>query len=180
LGCPNITTGLKEEIGGEGSLLIGKRGNGSWIGTLKGYPSPDHFHSLKVSDRATPTEARLLRSYESSHTNTSQIDAFKVAIGSKADPVRMDSQVKYAFLAAGKGEIYLRLLASDKMDYREKIWDQAAGSIIVEEAGGIVTDLDGRVLDFAQGRTLKRNRGICASNGKFHDQVLSALHKVNA
>ena len=37
-----------------------------------------------------------------------------------------------------RAEIYLRL--PTRADYREKIWDQAAGSIVVEEAGGTVTD----------------------------------------
>jgi 3'(2'), 5'-bisphosphate nucleotidase len=92
----------------------------------------------------------------------------------------MDSQVKYALLAAGEGEIYLRLLSSDRLDYKEKIWDQAAGSIIVEEAGGTVTDLDGRPLDFSRGRSLSGNRGICATNGILHDRVLEALRMVKA
>ena len=29
-------------------------------------------------------------------------------------------------------------------DYHEKIWDHAAGTLIVEEAGGIVTDISGK------------------------------------
>ena len=39
-------------------------------------------------------------------------------------------------LAAGCGELLFRLLSPTKLDYRERIWDQAAGSIVVEEAGG--------------------------------------------
>ena len=72
------------------------------------------------------------------------------------------------------------MLSPEKPEYREKIWDQAAGSIIVEEAGGMVTDLDGRKLDFGQGQSLSKNRGICASNGKVHDQILKALRVVSA
>ena len=55
----------------------------------------------------------------------------------------MDSQAKYAVLAAGGGDVNLRLLSPSRPDYREKIWDQAAGSIVVEEAGGRVSDLNG-------------------------------------
>lgn len=180
LGCPNITPDLQEKIGGEGSLLIAQRGGGSWISTLGGPISEGNFSPLSVSDQSDPALARLMRSFESGHTNTTLIDEFQRELGGEADPVRMDSQVKYALLASGEGEIYLRLLSPDRMDYREKIWDQAAGSIIVEEAGGIVTDLDGKVLDFSQGRTLKNNRGICASNGLLHNEALEALKKVNA
>ena len=180
MGCPNITPELKQEKGGDGSLLIAIRGEGSWISPLKGDLSPDLFKPLSVSNITRVDDARLMRSFESGHTNTSQIDAFQSALGGKADPVRMDSQVKYALLAAGEGEVYLRLLSEDRTDYREKIWDQAAGSIIVEEAGGRVTDLDGKDLDFSRGRTLKDNRGICASNGLLHDRALLALKEVKA
>ena len=180
LGCPNIRPDLVEEVGGEGSLLIAARGEGSWIAPLRGDIYDLDFALIAVSSQSDPVQARLMRSFESGHTNTSQIDAFQKELGGEADPVRMDSQVKYALLASGKGEIYLRLLSADRPNYREKIWDQAAGSIIVEEAGGKVTDLDGKSLDFSQGRTLKDNRGICASNGQLHEKVISALKAVRA
>ncbi|MCJ7716521.1 MAG: 3'(2'),5'-bisphosphate nucleotidase [Anaerolineales bacterium] len=180
LGCPNMTPDLKEKIGGSGSLLIAERGNGSWITTLRQSNADQHFKQLSVSSQKESEHARLMRSFESGHTNVSQVDNFQEELGGKADPVRMDSQVKYALLAAGWGEIYLRLLSPDQLDYREKIWDQAAGSIIVEEAGGRVTDLDGNPLDFAQGRSLKNNRGICASNGFLHDAALTALRNISA
>jgi 3'(2'), 5'-bisphosphate nucleotidase len=92
----------------------------------------------------------------------------------------MDSQAKYAVLAAGKGDLMLRLLSSAKPDYREKIWDQAAGSLILEEAGGCITDLHGRPLDFTTGRSLIHNRGILASNNLLHPIALQALQTIGA
>lgn len=117
---------------------------------------------------------------ESAHTNVSQIDQVAATLGVQIEPVRMDSQAKYALLAAGQGEIYLRLLSSRQPDYREKIWDQAAGSLLVEEAGGVVTDLDGKPLDFTAGRMLVNNRGICATNNLLHPLVIQALHASGA
>jgi 3'(2'), 5'-bisphosphate nucleotidase len=58
----------------------------------------------------------------------------------------------------------------------EKIWDHAAGALIVEEAGGKVTDLDGNLLDFSHGARLGSNRGILATNGPIHNALLSAIH----
>ena len=81
-------------------------------------------------------------------------------------------------MAVGGGEVILRLLSPKRLDYKEKIWDQAAGSLIVEEAGGKVSDLFGRPLDFTAGRTLLNNRGILASNGHLHEQALQALQAV--
>jgi 3'(2'), 5'-bisphosphate nucleotidase len=92
----------------------------------------------------------------------------------------MDSQAKYAVLAAGQGEIYLRMLTPSRPDYKEKIWDQAAGSIVIEEAGGRVTDLHGKPLDFTLGRTLAQNRGICATNGLLHEAALKTLEAIHA
>lgn len=180
LGCPNISPALEEAYGGPGSLLVACRGEGSWAAPLADDLSGRGFRRIRVSSQSDPRQARLLRSYESSHTNTELIDRFQAAFGAESEPVRMDSQVKYALLASGKGEIVLRLLSPDRPDYREKIWDQAAGSVIVEEAGGMITDLDGKPLDFSQGRTLRNNRGICASSGHFHALALQALRTVNA
>ena len=52
--------------------------------------------------------------------------------------------------------------------------------MVIEEAGGQVTDLDGKALDFTAGRTLAHNRGICASNGKLHSAALAALREKQA
>jgi 3'(2'), 5'-bisphosphate nucleotidase len=59
--------------------------------------------------------------------------------------------------------------------FRDKIWDQAAGSLIIEEAGGRVTDLNGVPLDFSAGRLLTGNEGVVASNGLLHDAVLDTI-----
>ena len=112
---------------------------------------------------------------ESGHTNTGTMGEIVTALNIEADPVCLDSQAKYAVLACGGGEALLRLLSASRPDYREMIWDQAAGSIVIEEAGGRITDLAGKALDFGQGTTLAENRGVCASNGLVHDALLKAL-----
>lgn len=176
LGCPHLTDGWKDEIGGPGSVLVAARGQGTWTAPIEG----DEWTRLSVSARSEPAEARMLRSFESGHTNTGQLGELVEAFGSKADPVLMDSQAKYAVLAAGAGDLLLRLLSSKQPDYREMIWDQAAGSIVVEEAGGQVSDLDGQALDFAHGRTLATNRGVLASNTHLHSAALAALKTIGA
>jgi 3'(2'), 5'-bisphosphate nucleotidase len=178
LGCPNLVEGHRSQMGGEGSLLVAVRGEGAWWASLMDETAA--IKPVRVSDRDGAAEARLLRSFESGHTNVSQVDLFADALGVQAEPVRMDSQAKYAVLAAGYGEIYLRLLSPKQPDYREKIWDQAAGSLIVEEAGGRVTDLQGQPLDFSRGRTLANNRGVLATNGRLHEAALQGLKAIQA
>ena len=176
LGCPELSLG-----DGEGIIMVGVRGQGTWYGPLEAISGGNYqFSKASVSNCADPSKARLLRSFERAHTNVSKVDLLADVLGVESEPVRMDSQAKYAVLAAGLGEIYLRLLSADRPDYREKVWDQAAGSILIEEAGGRVTDLDDKDLDFMQGRTLALNRGICATNGVLHQQTLTALKVVEA
>ncbi len=49
---------------------------------------------------------------------------------------------------------------------------------MVEEAGGMVTDLDGKLLDFSTGRNLYKNTGILATNSLIHEEVLKAIRKL--
>jgi 3'(2'), 5'-bisphosphate nucleotidase len=175
LGCPNLSAGYRPGMEGPGSLALAVRGAGAWVTALE---ADEPLARLRVSQVADPVRARLLRSFESGHTNVSQVDLVAQELGVAGEPVRMDSQAKYMLLAAGHGELYLRLLSPKQPDYREKIWDQAAGSLIIEEAGGQVTDLAGRPLDFTAGRTLARNRGVLASNRLLHPAALAALEAI--
>jgi len=163
LACPNLEGG---------SLIIAARGQGCWRAHLTG---TEGFEKLRVSERENPAQARVLRSFEAGHTNLERMDELMQSIGVRAEPVLMDSQAKYAVLAAGTGDLLFRLLSPASPDYREKIWDQAAGSLVIEEAGGRITDLDGKRLDFSVGPILTQNRGVVASNGHLHEAALKAL-----
>lgn len=179
LGCPNLTDGYISQPDGEGTLIIAMRGQGTWLTSIAN-AEKDDWEQIHVSPRANSGEARLMRSFESGHTDVSKIDEIADALGVKVEPVRMDSQAKYSVLAVGEGEVILRLLSPKMPNYQEKIWDQAAGSIVLEEAGGRISDLDGKPLDFSQGRKLIKNRGVLATNGLLHEKVLKALRKVGA
>ncbi len=177
LGCPNLRDATTPDPDGPGCLVIAARGQGTWVTELHGNSA--EWRQLRVSDRKEGAQARLMRSFESGHTNVSQIDQLADALGVRVEPVRMDSQAKYAVLAAGGGEAIVRLLSPKMPDYREKIWDQAAGALILEEAGGRITDLDGKPLEFTS-RLLVNNRGVLASNGHLHAALLDALAVVKA
>jgi len=79
-------------------------------------------------------------------------------------------------VANGDACLYLRLPNPHTKNYKECIWDHAAGSIIVEEAGGKVTDMDGKQLNFRDNKKMIENRGIIvSSNETVHEQVLKVL-----
>lgn len=82
--------------------------------------------------------------------------------------------VKYTAIARGDAEIFMKF---SKAGYKEKIWDHAAGVVIIQEAGGVVTDAGGRPLDFSKGIYLEGlDRGVVASAGaNLHDKIIEAV-----
>ncbi len=168
LGCPNLER--DGAVGAPiGALFAGVRGHGATIQPLQdGEP-----RVIKVSERSDPRTARFCESVESAHSAHGDAAVAAARLGITEAPVRLDSQAKYAVVGSGGAEIYLRL--PTKPGRKEKIWDHAAGFLIIEEAGGKVTDLEGKALEFQHGQNLEANRGIVATNGRFHDQVLEAL-----
>ncbi len=171
LACPAL--GLDGEPG-NGVLTVARRGKGAFIIPLD---APEFCRPIRVSPCADPRRAVLLRSFESGHTNVDRIEALIRHLGMKNPPVPMDSQAKYAMVAAGYGEIILRMPSPDAPDYREKIWDHAGGVVVLEEAGGRVTDIEGNPYDFTRGRRLEANTGLLASNGAVHDALLEAIRR---
>jgi 3'(2'), 5'-bisphosphate nucleotidase len=169
LACPNLApaAGADEAAG---TLFSALRGQGAWARAL-GDDGPGA--PVRASDNADPAATRFCESVESGHSAHGEAEAVASALGITRPPLRMDSQAKYAVVARGEADIYLRL--PTRADYREKVWDHAAGVLVVEEAGGTVTDVDGRPLDFTLGSELAANRGVIVTNGPLHAPVLRAL-----
>ncbi len=124
---------------------------------------------VRVSD-AGPR--RFCESFEPGHSDQVRAAVIAQRLGIDEPALRMDSQAKYAAVARGDSAIYLRL--PTRSDRSETIWDHAAGMLLCEQAGGRVTDIHGRALDFGHGRGLAANTGIIASNGAFHDDIVDA------
>jgi 3'(2'), 5'-bisphosphate nucleotidase len=173
LGCPSLPTA----DGGRGALFAATAGGPARSLPLWGREAAPE-ESIAVDRVRKPADARVCESVESEHSN--QVESARIAslLGIAAEPYRIDSQCKYAAVARGDASIYLRM--PTRADYREKIWDHAAGKILVESAGGRVTDVDGRPLDFGRGETLAGNSGIVATSGAIHDQVIDAIRRVRS
>ena len=186
LGCPNLpvddSEALTENIGadatdaeGKGVLFSAVQGQGAYSRPLgKGALAKESKIAMKPISKIS--DATFCESVESGHSN--QSDSAKIAqkLGITKPSVRMDSQAKYGSIARGAGDLYLRLPV--RKDYVEKIWDHAAGDLIVREAGGQVTDVEGKRLDFSHGRTLKENKGVIAAPKDVHKHVIDAVQSV--
>jgi len=178
LGCPNLLQQWQDKNSPAGCVFWAVKEQGAHQVNWESEKS-----TKIIADKLdNPSEAVFCQSYEKKHTSKSDAGRIKEILGITKNPVELDSQVKYGAVARGDASIYLRLpkreADGDIIRYEEKIWDHAAGMIIIEEAGGRVTDIRGDRLDFTQGKTLKNNLGVIATNGKLHEQALSASAEV--
>ncbi|MBM3968528.1 MAG: hypothetical protein FJ302_01490 [Planctomycetes bacterium] len=171
LGCPNLPL----EPGGTavaGTIFSTVRGQGASVRSCFG---ESVVSPVRVTSTSNWADVRLCESVESGHSAHDRSAMISTSLGIVKQPVRLDSQAKYAVVARGEGDVYLRL--PTKKDYREKIWDHAGGVLVVEEAGGRVTDIDGKPLEFTHGRELSANRGVVVTNGRLHNDVLRAIRE---
>ncbi len=175
LGCPALPLAMlgRERSGRDavGVVVTALRGQGCRVFDAAG----QFLGPARVSEVSEAAQLRFCESVESGHSRHDWAGSVVAALGVLAAPRRMDSQCKYALLATGVAEVYLRL--PTRPGYQEKIWDHAAGCLCVTEAGGVVTDLSGQALDFGRGRTLARQEGIVATHGPLHDAVVSAVQR---
>jgi 3'(2'), 5'-bisphosphate nucleotidase len=155
----------------EGGVAIAVRNRGAWWTPLHG----DRLTPLSVSRESNPAKTRALHSRESRHSDIDELHRVLGALRSSAPPVLLDGQTKQVLLAAGAAELLMRIPIN--REYREAVWDHAAGALLVEEAGGRVTDINGLPLDFTTGRNLVRNTGLIASNGVLHEVVLEVARR---
>lgn len=184
LGCPNLPVDdrapLSADVGdeaeeGRGVLFSSVQGEGATSRALgRGGLEVGKAIGMRLVDDIS--KASFCESVEAGHSSHGDQAAIAKLLGITRESVRMDSQAKYGSIARGAGDLYLRLPV--RKDYEEKIWDHAAGDLIVREAGGEVTDANGERLDFGQGRTLRKNKGVVATPRAVHGEVLQVVKSV--
>ncbi len=137
-------------------LFVAERGRGATLGDAP----------IRVSASASLGESLLTTGFpynirDTRDTNLPEYAAFSV----RARAVRRlgSAVLDLAYVACGRFDAFWEL--------RLGAWDVAAGSLLVEEAGGMITGIDGGPLD-VDAPTL------VASNGLVHHDVLRVLKEV--
>jgi 3'(2'), 5'-bisphosphate nucleotidase len=153
---------------GDGILAVAIDGLGAVQSPLASWsPRPLRAHPWSPGDAV-----RVAGSVEKAHSSSDSLEARAAALG-PVDPVRIDSQAKYALVARGDADCYVRL--SPSAGYRECIWDHAAGAVIARESGAVVTDAAGRALDFSCGRRFRDSSGIVCATPRLHESLVRLL-----
>ncbi|MCY4047124.1 MAG: hypothetical protein OXF42_03315 [Candidatus Dadabacteria bacterium] len=156
LGCPGL-----------GFIMSAARGGG-----VRKKPVAGEKTDLLIKQGGSgrgPVLCESARAREQAYADTGEIMR---RAGGRGRSVRMDGQGKYALIAEGRADVYIRVPNRRR---RESVWDHAAGTAIAEAAGARVADFDGDALDFGAGRTLPKNRGIVAARGGVFEKVLRAI-----
>jgi histidinol-phosphatase len=134
------------------------RGGGAWV--VGGPANPPEPRRLRVSSIDRLERAQVL------FRSIRDMEASRVAAG-------FDRLIHRAWRERGFGDFWGYTLIADGvaeavLEQDLHPWDLAAPWILVEEAGGRITDFDGR-------RSLARGEGF-ATNGHLHDAILAELH----
>ena len=136
------------------------RGGGSWI-----EEKTEPARRMTVSSRTNPNEMVLA----SSRSHRSPRMERVVSTFQFKDEVRRGSVgVKIGLITEQQADLYLHLSPSTKQ------WDTCGPEIILQEAGGRLTDLFGQPLRYNGIRIDNRN-GIVATNGAAHEMVIEKL-----
>ncbi len=174
MGCPNLSLDHSRPLDAadpHGSIYTAVRGGGA-----SETPADDPSAAPRPirRDPTGPAEPiRLCASVEAAHSKHRDVERVVERLGGLIEYARLDSQSKYALVARGQADAYLRL--PTRKAYVEKIWDQAAGMLIATEAGAVVTDITGAPLDFSHGPRLEANRGIVCARADLHGRIIEAI-----
>lgn len=76
--------------------------------------------------------------------------------------------LKVGLIARREADLYIHLSP------RTKFWDSCAPQIIIEEAGGALTDLFGEKIDY-RAKDVQNHNGVLASNGASHSETVEKL-----
>ncbi|KAL2496071.1 PAP-specific phosphatase HAL2-like [Forsythia ovata] len=175
--CPVMSEKSLREVG---CVMYTRKGSGkAWMQPLihsdKRLEWQKFARTIHVSSIDDPALATFCEPVEKTNSNHSFAAGIANTVGLRKLPLRVYSMVKYAAIARGEAEIYMKFA---RAGYKEKIWDHAAGVLLVQEAGGVVTDAGGTPLDFSRGIYLEGlDRGIVACSGfKLHEKIIEAVY----
>lgn len=151
----------------DGKMLLGAVYNpfmNEFFFAEKGFGATLNDEKIKVSDKNDLVRSCLVTGFAYSYLDmpNGPLDVFETLIRSNIPVRRLGSAaIDLCWVAAGRFDGFY--------EHNLNPWDSAAGFLILEEAGGKVSDFDGNYYSLYQ-------PNILATNGKIHDELLLALN----
>ncbi len=137
-----------------GELFIAEKGKGSTLNNK----------TIHVSNKSDVSTSCLVTGFPYTYLDETSgpLQVFEKLIR-KGVPVRRlgSAAIDLCWVAMGRFDGFY--------EHQLQAWDSAAGFLMIEEAGGKVTDLSGKYYNPYQ-------HGIVATNGKIHDELLNVIN----
>ena len=137
-----------------GELFIAEKGKGSTLNNK----------TIHVSNKSDVSTSCLVTGFPYTYLDEANgpLQVFEKLIR-KGVPVRRlgSAAIDLCWVAMGRFDGFY--------EHQLQAWDSAAGFLMIEEAGGKVTDLSGKYYNPYQ-------HGIVATNGKIHDELLNVIN----
>ncbi|MCF7804335.1 MAG: 3'(2'),5'-bisphosphate nucleotidase CysQ [Candidatus Marinimicrobia bacterium] len=142
----------------EDELYSASRGGGAYLNDDK----------ITVSETTKLSDASLLVSR--TETRNGHVDKFSDYIGE----FKPTGSVAYklCLASAGRGDVFVSV-------YSKNEWDVCAGDLVVQEAGGTMSDIYGNPVVYNKKKT-KIHDGIIAGNATIAEQMLELTEKLDA
>lgn len=172
LACPNLSPSAADPIDRPapvGTLFAAAPGLPALTSLMT---SPTALTPLPVRDPGDVASPTITFSVEPSELRLKNFDALAALLGG-ANRTPADSQAKYAMVARGQADAYFRPPRGGGGN-REKVWDHAAGCLILECAGCTVTDLAGGPIVWPE-PALPPRTGIVGAPPGLHARLLRAI-----
>ncbi|RGP61231.1 3 2, 5 -bisphosphate nucleotidase [Fusarium longipes] len=179
VGAPNLSIDAKAPLKNEnidpkdeGCIFFAVRGHGAYVRPLRS----------DQPRRLSPHAANQQVSFVTSATIVdSALDGIHEVVASRLNAEYPGSDLvpwvlRWAVLAMGLGNTTVWVYK--RRDRYAKAWDHAGAMLLFEEAGGKITDVHGRKIDFTAGRKMSANFGFVAAPTDMHDRVLQTVHDV--
>lgn len=152
-----------------GDVYAAERGRGAYAAVTHALPSdPARWADLTLWRRIAVSETPILRETTLATGFPPTVSETRLNLDHFANLLLAAARIR----TLGSAALSLAAVAVGQMDgYWEigpKVWDFAAGALLVQEAGGRVSDLRGRPLESYDGQLL-------ATNGRVHDEVTAVL-----
>jgi len=128
-----------------------------------------NFKKIHTSTISEIKDSRLITREPSGEVRPIEEKLNQILFSQKIDE---GSGAKLCVIAKGDAEAHINT------NFRAGKWDIAAPQIILEEAGGIVTDLDGKPIDYKKESINLEHSFVASANKELHEKIIQELVKL--
>ena len=125
------------------------------------------FKKLQVNTITNIEESRLVTRNPSSEIRPLEEKINKMPFKEQIPEGGMG--VKFSLVASGQAEAHVNT------NFKASKWDTLAPGIILTEAGGVITDLDGNQLDYTKPASAWERSFVIANNKITHQKIIESL-----